>query len=155
MCAHGLFPLTQPSDRYIQCTFLSEELHAVLWNKLNVSHHLSYLLVFLVLLHIFFLSLNFGLSFHPTSSWPQFDPGIFSVWCTIIRPSLYSLRPTLQSLASLSCPILSLVFFFCLSFLFLLSTLLCCLSLNLSSSVVSFFSGLSLPFLSFTLSLCL
>lgn len=64
----------------------------------DVFHHPPHSLVFLSLSILFFY-FTFGLSFHLSSRRPRFDPAIFSVWCTIIRPSLYSLSlsPTFQS----------------------------------------------------------
>lgn len=49
-----------------------------------------------------FLSRTFGLPFHPSHRWPRFDPGIFSVWCTIIRPSPHSSHPTLLCLSAMN-----------------------------------------------------
>lgn len=85
---------------------------------------------------------SFGLSLCPSSRQPQFDPAIFSVWCTIIRPSLHSLGPLTPFLslslspvcsALLCCfadsssprrtPFLSLVPLFSLPLRFLLSAL--------------------------------
>ena len=87
---------------------------------------------------------------HPPSRQPQFDPAIFSVWCTIIHPSLYSLCPTLQSFCfSLYClqlyhyhiPLPSMCFFLSLVHFFNLSLSSCCLH----SLLCCFFLWASLP----------
>lgn len=111
-------------------------------------HHTASSLV--VLLFFLLLFLTFVLSFHPSSGRPQFYRGIFSVWCTIICASL-GLSPNFQSFSFLLSAALSLllihsvfisflplVLFLSLLQLFLLSTL--CLSVNLSSSLLSFCS---------------
>lgn len=113
---------------------------------------------------------SFGLSLRPSSRQPQFDPAIFSVWCPIIRPSLHSPGP-LTPFLSLSCVLCSAVLqippllaalLFCPSFpssVFLfasccLLSMLCCLSLNLLSSLLSFCVPLSLSHF-FFLAICL
>lgn len=105
-------------------------------------------------LSIILLSFILGLSFHPSSTRPQFDPGIFSVWCTIIRPSRLSFFSLCLPFSTLTRS-LSLHTSHFLSVLFLngsqlsffvsvlpslfhsssscLPSVLCCLSLNSSS----------------------
>lgn len=105
-----------------------------------------------IALYIFFLSLTSGLSCQPSSRRPLFDPGIFSVWCTIIRPSLYSLQlfSLFISTACKSHPLSDSFSLDCFPFFVSCSfpqsftalpavylSVLCCLSLNLSSSLLS------------------
>lgn len=123
---------------------------AVLGNTFYIQmFSIIYAILFICSLRIFAVSL------YLFSRQPQFDPAVFSVWCTIIHPSLYSACRTLPSLcyshSLVCCSSITGIFLSCLHSFFVscsspqslyslccLHSVLCCLSLNLSFSVLSF-----------------